>query len=103
MAELRRYVREELAIGVWASVPMLVSLVMSVVVNLIDQGTTPIFPEQNGLWPVVGLVEVGEKPHRFRHWFLEPSCHCQVLFSRRPSGISSQTTDGRCKPWQRLH
>jgi hypothetical protein len=31
------------------------------VINLINQGTSPIFQEQNGLPPAVRMVEIGEK------------------------------------------
>ena len=34
-------------------------------INLISQGTSPIFQEQNGLPLVIGLVEIGEKSQSF--------------------------------------
>jgi hypothetical protein len=40
---------------------MLVSLVVWPGINLIHQGTSPIFQEQNGLLPVHPLVEISEK------------------------------------------
>ena len=54
---------------VGASVPMLVSLVMRRVINLIHQGTSPIVQEQNGLPLVARSVEIGEKSQKIR-WFL---------------------------------
>jgi hypothetical protein len=49
---------------VGASVPMLVSLVMRRVINLIHQGTSPIVQEQNGLSLATHSVEIGEKSQK---------------------------------------
>jgi hypothetical protein len=55
---------------VGASVPMLVSLVMRPVSNLIHRGTSLIVQGQNGLPAAASLVEIGEKSRFFRKFRL---------------------------------
>ena len=50
-----------ITIAVGASVPMLVFLVLRLVINLIHQGTGPIYQDQNGLSPGDNQVGISEE------------------------------------------